>query len=102
DDGLVLTAVTTKRLRGLRAGLVLAALCVATEAFGQETPTSTAPAGSFAESDPHLTRIHPALASEPALVIGDVARFYVVVTARQPTFADYLKGSDLGVNLVAP
>jgi hypothetical protein len=89
-----------------RAGstaLLLAFLTAASAGvgFAQTGPAQGPPAGDPQAPAPIITnsdlnRIRKALDSEPALKIDDdQLRFYVQVLARQPTFAEFVKGYDL-------
>ena len=85
----------------LAVGLLLVLATAARPALGQQVEAS-APAGSpFVPSDASLDRIRMALASEPALTLADT-HFHVEVIAKAPTFADYLKGSDLRAHVAPP
>jgi hypothetical protein len=53
-------------------------------------------------TDADLDRIREALASEPAISLSAATRFSIEVIARRPTFADYLKGSDLRAHVARP
>ena len=65
------------------------------KASAQETPATPPTGAPPVVSDATLARIRAALASEPAVTLDeDALRFYVQITAKPPTFADYLKGSD--------
>ncbi|MCC7044650.1 MAG: hypothetical protein IT183_12365 [Acidobacteria bacterium] len=64
------------------------------KASAQETPASPPTAAPPVVSEATLARIRAALASEPAVTLDeDALRFYVQITAKPLTFADYLKGS---------
>jgi len=98
----------TQQRRALLAGIFLTIMCGEHPALGQEQPsriTPPVPAPSTPEdhvkgppvvSDAVLDQIRRALSSEATLGIRDTnLRFYVEVHAKQRTFADYVKGSDL-------
>lgn len=70
----------------LVAGLSPAALAAAAPPDDQTTTTP----------DSELARIRRALAVDPALVLNDdQLRFYVEILAKQPSFAEHLRGYDL-------
>lgn len=78
--------------RVLAVGLALVLPCVAATASAQ-SPEDGSPAPRVV-SDATLARIRQALDSEPGLTIDqDALRFYMQISAKPPTFADYLKAS---------
>lgn len=92
---VVLSTVTKGAWRaGLAVSVFLTLPCHAATASAQETPASGPANVPPVVSGTTLARIRAALASEPAVTLDqDALRFYVQVTAKPLTFADYLKGS---------
>jgi hypothetical protein len=92
----------TRRWRSPLVGsLLMLSLLLASPARAQQTPAAAPPTGP-AESvvtvpitPGDLARIRRALDSEPAVRMDDEQlRFYIQILAKQPSFAEFVKGYD--------
>ncbi len=90
------------RCNGLVLGLVVVLTCAAHPASGQEVDPGSPSSTPRLATDADLDRIREALASEPAISLSAATRFSIEVIVRRPTFADYLKGSDLRAHVARP
>jgi hypothetical protein len=93
----------TGQSAAIAAWMVIAALCAAAPVAAgpgpdqDRPPVATAsPAVAVPITTGDLARIRKALESSPAIKIDDnQLRFYVQILAKQPSFAEYVKGYDL-------